>query len=71
MPPLFPSFTRRLIEGTPRIDAAANDAAMRLQAPWVNGISSGVSVKDIETVHRVMATLRKNLESHDEPGERA
>jgi len=47
------------------------DAAMRLQAPWVNSISSGVSVKDIETVHRVMATLRKNLESNDEPGERA
>jgi DNA-binding MarR family transcriptional regulator len=47
------------------------DAAMRLQAPWVNRISSGVSVKDIETVHRVMATLRKNLEANEEPGERA
>jgi DNA-binding MarR family transcriptional regulator len=47
------------------------DAAMRLQVPWINSISSGVSVKDIETVHRVMATLRKNLESNDESRERA
>ena len=46
------------------------DAAMRLQAPWVNSISSGVSVKDIETVHRVMATLRKNLENNDESRDR-
>jgi len=47
------------------------DAAMRLQAPWVNSISAGISVKDIETVHRVLATLRKNLVETDEPRERA
>ena len=41
------------------------DAAMRLQAPWVNSISAGISVKDIETVHRVLATLRKNLVETD------
>jgi DNA-binding MarR family transcriptional regulator len=38
------------------------DAAMRLQAPWVNSLSEGLSVKDIETVHRVMTLLRNNLE---------
>lgn len=47
------------------------DAAMRLQAPWVNSISAGVSVKDIQTVHRVIAKLRKNLEENDELVERA
>src|SRR6266511_631707 len=26
------------------------DAAMRLQAPWINRISAGLSVRDIETV---------------------
>ncbi|HTO64558.1 MAG TPA: MarR family winged helix-turn-helix transcriptional regulator [Bradyrhizobium sp.] len=44
----------------------AYDAAMRLQAPWVNGLADGVSVKDIETVERVIVRLRQNLESNDE-----
>ena len=44
----------------------AYDAAMRLQAPWVNGLCDGVSVKDIETVGRVIARLRQNLEGNDE-----
>ena len=30
------------------------DAAMRLQAPWINSLSDGLSVKDIETTHRVI-----------------
>jgi DNA-binding MarR family transcriptional regulator len=47
------------------------DAAMRLQAPWINRISAGVSAKDIGTVHRVMTALRKNLEGNGEPDERA
>ena len=47
------------------------DAAMRLQAPWINSLSNGLPVKDIETVHRVMAALRKRLEGNDEPEERA
>jgi len=38
------------------------DAAMRLQGPWINRISAGLSVRDLETVHRVMMDLRKNLE---------
>jgi DNA-binding MarR family transcriptional regulator len=45
------------------------DAAMQLQAPWVNKLSDGLLVKDIETVHRVMTALRRKLES-DEPDKR-
>ena len=41
-------------------------AAMELQAPWVNGLSDGLSVKDIEAVHRVVTMLRKKLEGNDE-----
>lgn len=37
------------------------DTAMRLQVPMVNKLSEGVSVKDIETTHRVMLALRKRL----------
>jgi hypothetical protein len=44
--------------------------AMELQAPWVNGISDGLSVKEIETVHRVVTALRKKLGGGDEPDER-
>jgi DNA-binding MarR family transcriptional regulator len=49
----------------------AFEAAMELQAPWVNGLSDGLSVKDIETVHRVVAALRKKLEGYRELEERA
>lgn len=45
-------------------------AAMRLQTPWINGLSDGLLVKDIQTVHRVVTALRKKLESNDEPEER-
>jgi DNA-binding MarR family transcriptional regulator len=45
-------------------------AAMELQAPWVNGLSDGLSVKDIEAVYRVVTTLRKKLEGNDELEER-
>lgn len=38
------------------------DAAMRLQAPWVNRVSEGLSVKDVEATHRVMLTLRRRLD---------
>lgn len=47
------------------------EAAMRFQAPWINRLSEGLSVKDIETVHRVMTALRKKLEADGEHGERA
>src|SRR5215475_12730182 len=33
------------------------DAAMRLQAPWINSISAGLSVKDIEATRRVTMAL--------------
>lgn len=38
------------------------DAAMRLQTPWVNRLSERLSVKDIETTHRVMLALRERLD---------
>ena len=41
------------------------DAAMTLQAPWVNGLSQGLAVKDLQAVHRVVMALRKKLESND------
>jgi DNA-binding MarR family transcriptional regulator len=47
------------------------DAALRVQAPWVNSISAGIPVKDIERVHRVITALRKNLEEKEKARERA
>jgi DNA-binding MarR family transcriptional regulator len=47
----------------------AYDAAMRLQVPWVNDLANGLSIKDIETVHRVVAALRQKLEGNDEKSE--
>jgi DNA-binding MarR family transcriptional regulator len=47
------------------------DAAMDLQAPWVNGLSAGLAVKDIETVHRVITALRRKLEGDNEVEGRA
>lgn len=38
------------------------EAAMELQAPWINNLSDGLSVKDIRTVHRVVRSLRSKLE---------
>lgn len=42
------------------------DAAMEVQAPWVNHLAEGLTVKDLETVHRVVAVLRSKLESNHE-----
>src|ERR1700760_3032490 len=39
----------------------AFDAAMELQAPWINDLADGVTVKDIKTVHRVVTALRDKL----------
>jgi len=41
------------------------DAAMRLQAPWINSLSEGIAVKDIQTVQRVIMALREKLESNE------
>jgi DNA-binding MarR family transcriptional regulator len=46
------------------------EAAMELQAPWVNGLADGLPVKDIETVHRLVTALRAKLEADDELEER-
>ncbi|MGX1110399.1 MULTISPECIES: MarR family winged helix-turn-helix transcriptional regulator [Bradyrhizobium] len=46
------------------------DAAMRLQLPWVNGLADGLSMKDLETVGRVVTVLRGRLENGQEPDER-
>lgn len=48
----------------------AFDAAMRLQLPWVNRLADGLSLKDLETVSRVVSTLRGRLENGEEPDER-
>jgi DNA-binding MarR family transcriptional regulator len=40
------------------------DAAMRLQAPWINSLTEGLAMKDLQTVHRVVVALREKLESN-------
>ena len=40
----------------------AFEAAMDLQAPWVNDLADGFLVRDIGTVRRVVMMLRKKLE---------
>ena len=40
----------------------AYDAAMRLQAPWINSLAGDLDVEEIETVRRVVAALRSKLE---------
>lgn len=42
---------------------ATFDAAMRLQAPWVNRLAEGLPVEDIATTHGVMSALRRKLEA--------
>lgn len=41
------------------------DAAMRLQAPWINRLAEGLTMKDLETFHRVIIALRQKLESNE------
>jgi hypothetical protein len=38
---------------------------MRLQMPWINGLSDGLAMKDIEAVGRVVAALRQKLEGEE------
>ncbi|WP_437362747.1 MarR family winged helix-turn-helix transcriptional regulator [Inquilinus limosus] len=45
------------------------DAAMRLQAPWVNGLSEGLLAEDVGTTHGVIAALRRKLEGSGEAEE--
>jgi DNA-binding MarR family transcriptional regulator len=41
---------------------AVFEAAMRLQAPWVNALAEGVAVEDLAAMRRVVAMLRGRLE---------
>ena len=41
------------------------EAAMDLQAPWVNNLSDGLPVKDMQAVDRVMTAMRKKLEGNE------
>ena len=41
------------------------EAAMDLQTPWVNGLSDGLPVEDIKTVHRVISAVRNKLNGQD------
>ena len=36
--------------------------SMRLQVPWVNALSAGISEADMATTHRVVAALCTRLE---------
>ncbi len=43
----------------------AFNAAMELQAPWVNQLSKGLTVNDLQTVHRTIVALRERLEGNE------
>jgi DNA-binding MarR family transcriptional regulator len=47
------------------------EAAYRLQVPWVNRLSDGLSVDDITAAKRLVTGLRKRLECGGEPQKRA
>ena len=38
-------------------------AASEKEAPWANALAEGLSTEDLETVHRVLATLNRRLET--------
>ena len=40
-------------------------AAMRLQAPWINALSKGFTMKDLQTFHGTIITLRQKLENNE------
>ena len=44
----------------------AFEAAMHLQAPWVNKLAEGLNVKEIATTHKVVLALRRKLEGFNE-----
>lgn len=49
----------------------AYDAAMRLQAPWANALSDGLTVEAIERTHEVVKALCRKLEEEPDADERA
>ena len=42
------------------------EAAMSLQSPWINKLSTGIEVSDLKTTHGVVAALRQKLEEDGE-----
>ena len=42
------------------------DAAMKLQAPWVNSLSDGIQPGDLDATRRVVTALRNKLQGNDE-----
>ena len=42
------------------------DAAMTLQAPWVNSVTEGLTLKDLAAFKRVLLALREKLEGGSE-----
>lgn len=46
-------------------------AAMVVQTPWINKLSKGLHLKDIETTHAVMTALRRKLEGDGDAEEQA
>ena len=42
------------------------DAADRLQAPWINGLSDELTIKDIEKAHGIIQAVRGKLDGDDE-----
>jgi DNA-binding MarR family transcriptional regulator len=49
----------------------AFDDAMRLQTPWINKLTDGLRLADIEVAQKVISTLRQRLESGDDVEEKA
>jgi hypothetical protein len=43
---------------------------MDLQVPWINRLSEGLTVKELETVHRAIAFLREKSEVNAEADHR-
>jgi DNA-binding MarR family transcriptional regulator len=39
------------------------DAAMQLQAPWIDALAEGLQLADLEATHGVVAALRRKLEA--------
>lgn len=44
------------------------EAAMALQVPWVNELSKGLSLKEVETTQKVMSLLKARLQQASQDG---
>ena len=47
----------------------AYEAAMELQAPWVNQVTHGLDLDDLKAFQRVLLSLRERLENGAEPSD--